>query len=224
VHQGEILGVAGVAGNGQRELIEALTGLRRPTAGRMYLRAQEVTFASAQALHAAGMAHIPEDRQRLGVVPSMSVAENLLLRQYCHSPFVCGPFLNQRAVEQFAQQAITTYDIATPSPATQARLLSGGTIQRLILARELSGQPAVIVAAHPTYGLDVGATEQLHHLLGQQRQRGAAVLLVSEDLEEVMHLSDRIMVLCAGEVMGIVAAADTEREQLGLMMAGARRL
>jgi simple sugar transport system ATP-binding protein len=223
VHGGEILGVAGVAGNGQRELIETLTGLRRPAAGQIYLRGQEVTRHSARALSAAGVAHIPEDRQRLGIVPAMSVAENLVLRHYHQPPFATGLFLNQRRITQFARRAITAYGMATPSPSTPARLLSGGTIQRLILARELAGRPAVIVAAHPTYGLDVGATEHVQQLLLQQRQQGAAVLLVSEDLEEVLQLSDRILVLCDGEVMGILAAAEANREQLGLLMAGAQR-
>lgn len=220
VHQGEILGVAGVAGNGQRELIEVLTGLRRPVAGLIHLCGREITGWSARELSAAGVAHIPEERQRLGIVPAMSVAENLALRQYRRVPFASGSFLNRRAITQFARHAITTYDMATASPATPARVLSGGTIQRLILARELAGQPGLIVAAHPTYGLDVGATEQTHHLLLQQRERGAAILLVSEDLEEVLRLSDRIMVLYAGEVMGMVAAAAAEPEQLGLLMAG----
>jgi general nucleoside transport system ATP-binding protein len=223
VHGGEILGVAGVAGNGQRELSEALTGLRRPAAGQVQLHGQEVTRHSARALSAAGVAHIPEDRQRLGIVPAMSVADNLMLRLYRQAPFATGLFLRRRRMTQFARQAITTYDMAVPSPATPARLLSGGTIQRLILARELAGRPAVIVAAHPTYGLDVGATAQIHQLLLQQRQQGAAVLLVSEDLDEVLQLSDRILVLCGGEVMGLLAATAADREHLGMLMAGAHQ-
>jgi simple sugar transport system ATP-binding protein len=224
VHQREILGVTGVAGNGQRELVEVVTGLRQPEAGRVHILGREMTVGSARALFEAGMAHIPEERYRVGIVPTMSVAENLVLRHYRYPPFIRGPFLNQRAVAQFAQQAITTYDIATTSTATPVSLLSGGNIQKLILARELSGHPRVIVAAHPTYGLDVGATERIHQLLLQQREQGVAILLVSEDLEEVMRLSDRIMVLCSGEVMGIVPAATAEREQLGLMMAGVSRV
>jgi simple sugar transport system ATP-binding protein len=220
IHQGEILGVAGVAGNGQRELIEVLTGLRRPTAGMVHLYGREITGYSARALSTARVAHIPEDRQRLGIIPTMSVAENLLLRHYWHSPFANGPFLNLRAITQFAQDAISTYDMATAAPSTPVRILSGGTIQRLILARELAGKPGLIVAAHPTYGLDIGATQHTQHLLLQQCERGAAILLVSEDLEEVLRLSDRIMVLCGGEVMGLVAAAAAVREQLGLLMAG----
>jgi ABC-type uncharacterized transport system ATPase subunit len=224
VYQGEVLGVAGVAGNGQRELIEVLTGLRRSTAGTVRLYGREITGCSARELGTAGMAHIPEDRQRLGIVPTMSVAENLLLRHYWRPPFANGPFLNRQAITQFAQDAISTYDMATTDPSTPARVLSGGTIQRLILARELAGKPGLIVAAHPTYGLDVGATQHTHRLLLQQCQRGAAILLVSEDLEEVLWLSDRIMVLCNGVVLGLVAAATATRQQLGLLMAGVQHV
>jgi simple sugar transport system ATP-binding protein len=222
VHSGEILGISGVAGNGQRELIEVITRLRPLAAGHVRLYGREITAYSAAALSAVGVAHIPEDRQRMGIVPAMSVAENLLLRQYHYRPFASGPFLKRRAMVQFARRAITTYDMAVTSPFTPVRLLSGGTVQRLILARELAGHPTLIVAAHPTHGLDVGATEQTHRLLLRQREQGAAVLLVSEDLEELVRLSDRILVLCAGEVMGITPAADADREQLGLMMAGVR--
>jgi simple sugar transport system ATP-binding protein len=222
IHQGEILGVAGVAGNGQRELIEVLTGLRRPNAGTVHLYGREITGYSAREFGTAGVAHIPEDRHRLGIVPTMSVAENLLLRHYWRPPFANGPFLNLRAVTQFAQEAISAYDMATATPSTPARILSGGTIQRLILARELAGKPGLIVAAHPTYGLDVGATQHTHYLLLQQCQQGAAILLVSEDLEEVLWLSDRIMVLCNGAVMDLVTTATTTRQQLGLLMAGVR--
>jgi simple sugar transport system ATP-binding protein len=153
----------------------------------------------------------------------MSVAENLLLRHYWRPPFANGPFLNLRAMMQFAHHAISAYDMAATDPSTPVRILSGGTIQRLILARELAGKPGLIIAAHPTYGLDVGATQHTHRVLLQQLQQGAAMLLVSEDLEEVLWLSDRIMVLCNGVVMGLVAAATATRQQLGLLMAGVRQ-
>lgn len=220
VHHGEILGVAGVAGNGQRELSEVITGLRPPASGLVHVLGQEMTGASARKLFEVGVAYIPEDRMHMGIVPPMSVAENLVLRRYRYPPFACGPVVKRGAVAEFAQQAITAYGIATTSPDAQAKLLSGGNVQRLILARELSGQPRLIVAAHPTYGLDVGATEQIDDLLRQQQERGAAILLISEDLEEIFRLSDRIMVMCAGEVMDIVPAAEADQEQIGLMMAG----
>jgi general nucleoside transport system ATP-binding protein len=223
LRRGEILGVAGVAGNGQRELIEVLTGLRALERGRLSLDNNDVSRLGAREFFEAGVAHIPEERSGVGVVPHLSVADNLVLRQYRYPPFSRGPFLNKAAMRRFAEASIRTYDIATPSPGTPARLLSGGNIQKVILARELSGKPGVIVAAHPTYGLDVGATERTHDLLLEGRNRGAGVLLVSEDLDEILHLADRIMVLFAGEVMGIVAAEGADRERLGLMMAGAAR-
>ncbi len=219
VHRGEILGVAGVAGNGQRELIDALTGLRRPTKGTVELGGRDVTRFSAGELFGAGVAHIPEDRNHTGVVPAFSVTENLMLRGYREPPLSQGPLLDYRAAERTAERAIDAYDVATPSPKTPTRLLSGGNVQKVILARELAGRPKLIVAAHPTYGLDVGATERTHQELLERRAEGAGVLLVSEDLEELLLLADRIMVLFGGRVMGTVPG-NANRETLGLMMAG----
>ena len=226
LHHGEILGVAGVAGNGQRELIEVLTGLRRPEAGRLMLKqdgkATDLTSLGVRDLFEAGVAHIPEERNGVGVVPALSVADNLALRHYRYAPFSRAGMLHPGVMDDFARRSVQNYQIATPSIRTPARLLSGGNIQKVILARELNGAPGVIVAAHPTYGLDVGATEQTHRLLTEQRDRGAGVLLVSEDLDELLRLSNRIMVLFAGQIMGIVAAEGADRGQLGLMMAGER--
>ncbi|MGQ9477143.1 MAG: ABC transporter ATP-binding protein [Candidatus Bipolaricaulia bacterium] len=222
---GEILGVAGVAGNGQKELVEVLTGLRKATSGRVIFFGKDLTNRSPSEIAAAGVAHIPEERLRRGLVPEMSVAENLVLKGYRLPPFSRGlfGFLNQRAIISHAEEAISAYQIMTPSPNSPAKLLSGGNIQRLILARELSSQPKprLIIAAHPTYGLDVGATEQIRGLLLKQRELGAGVLLISEDLEEIMGLSDRILVLFAGQAMGLIEAEEAEREELGLLMAGA---
>ncbi|MGH2452194.1 MAG: ABC transporter ATP-binding protein [bacterium] len=220
VRRGEILGIAGVAGNGQRELVEVATGLRPASAGRVRVLGRDVTNRSARAVHEAGVAHIPEERVRMGIVPGMSVGENLVLNRYRYPPFSRGPFLDAPAVTRFAERMIAEYEIATPGPHAQARHLSGGNIQRLILARELSGAPGLIVAAHPTFGLDVSATEQIQTLLLQRRAEGAGVLLVSEDLEEVLTLSDRIAVLFEGRIVGTVEAAEADREQIGLMMAG----
>lgn len=222
VHQGEILGIAGVAGNGQRELVEVVTGLRPSAGGRITVRGRDVTNLSARAVHGAGVAHIPEDRMRMGIVPGMSVAENLVLRNYRRPPFSSGPVLDRRAIGEFARRMIAEYEIVTPGPATPTRLLSGGNIQKLILSRELSGHPDVIVAAHPTSGLDVSATEQIHRLLLRHRGEGAAVLLVSEDLDEILALSDRIAVLFSGEIVGVVDAAQFDRERIGLLMMGQR--
>ena len=220
---GEILGVAGVAGNGQRELVEVLTGLRKATHGRVIIFGRDMTNRSPREIAASGVAHIPEERLRRGLVPGMSVAENLVLKDYCVPPFSRGPFglLDRRAIIAHAEGAIKEYQIMTPSYNTPAKLLSGGNIQRLILARELSGSPRLIIAAHPTYGLDVGATEQIRGLLLEQRDHGAGVLLISEDLEEILSLSDRILVLFAGRAMGLLKAGEAEPEELGLLMAGA---
>ena len=225
VGRGEILGVAGVAGNGQSELIEVVTGHRTLERGQLTLAGQDVTALSARQRFERGVAHIPEDRSGVGVVPTLSVAENLALRHYRYAPFAQGPLLNPRAVADFATRSIGTYDIATPSQHTATRLLSGGNIQKLILARELSNlsersDAALIVASHPTYGLDVGAAAQVHRALLKERARGSGVLLVSEDLEELLGLADRIMVMFAGETMGTLSGEHAQREQLGLMMAG----
>ncbi|MBI3328618.1 MAG: ATP-binding cassette domain-containing protein [Nitrospinae bacterium] len=223
VHQREILGVAGVAGNGQRELIEVLTGLRQPLSGLVAVCGRNMTGASARDLFEAGVAHIPEERRRRGIVPGMSVAENLVLRRYRKPPFAKGPLLDLRAVIEFAERTVAAYGIDTTSPHAAAQVLSGGNLQRLILARELSSSPRLLIASHPTHGLDIGATDQIHELLVQQRDQGAALLLISEDLEEIFRLADRIMVLYAGEVRGILHVADVEPEGIGMMMAGADR-
>ena len=220
LRKGEVLGVAGVAGNGQGELIEVLTGLRRATRGAVTLDARDITGLDAKGLLEAGVAHIPEDRNHMGVVPSLSVAENLVLRQYRHKPFSKGALLDWQAVRQFADSSIAEYEVATPSKETPTRLLSGGNVQKLILARELSGEPKLVVAAHPTYGLDVAAAALTQNVLLEQRKRGAGVLLVSEDLDELLKLADRIAVLFAGKLIGVVEVGETDREALGLLMAG----
>jgi len=223
VCRGEILGIAGVAGNGQRELVEVITGLRRATRGRVVVLGEEVTNRDPRRIADKGVAHIPEERLRMGIVPEMSVAENLILKKHHRPPFCRGFFLDLRAVRRFAETAIEEYGIMTPSAQTPAKLLSGGNIQRLILARELSGEPALVIAAHPTYGLDVGATEQIRQILLRQRERGAAILLISEDLEELVSLADRIAVIFEGEIMGEVVPEEASLEEIGLMMAGEKR-
>jgi simple sugar transport system ATP-binding protein len=222
VRRGEVVGVAGVAGNGQTELVEAITGLRRASRGAVRVLGRDVTNADAREVLEAGAAHIPEERMRTGIVGTMSVAENLVLRRYRYPPFSRGILLDHQAIGGFAQRMIVEYGIATPSLRVPARALSGGNVQRLILARELSGDPGLIVAAHPTSGLDISATEQIHSLLLARRDAGAGILLVSEDLDEVLTLSDRIAVMYEGQVMGVVGAADADREHLGLMMTGQR--
>lgn len=232
LHGGEILGVAGVAGNGQRELAEVLTGHRR--AARGVVRFGGRTLGGVREHFEWGVAHIPEERNGTGTVPSFSVADNLALRHFRYPPFARGPLLDRRAVAAFAAAAVAEHNVATPAVTTPTRRLSGGNIQKLVLARELAPRPGawgkngdenevkVVVAVHPTYGLDIGATEQTHRLLVAARDRGAGVLLISEDLDELFRLSSRVLVLFAGEVMGTVEASTADLEAVGLMMAGER--
>ena len=220
IREGEIVGVAGVAGNGQSELIEALTGLRRPARGWIRLDEQDLTKKDARAFFEAGVAHVPEDRTHRGVVGSMSVAENLVLKHYRYPPFARRGALVFSAIERFALEAVKRFRIQTPTIKTPIRLLSGGNIQKVILARELYGKPRLLVAAHPTYGLDVGAARQVHAHLVAERERGAGVLLVSEDLEEILALSDRILVIFEGRIVAALGPEEASMERLGLLMAG----
>jgi len=222
VAQGEIVGIAGVAGNGQRELVETLVGLRPTIAGHIFVSGQEVTNRSPRDIIEQGVCYVPGERFT-GLVPEMNVAENLILKTYRDQCFGNGPFLNTREITGRADELISRYGIAVPGRDTPLKLLSGGNIQRVMLARETSGEPALLIAAHPTSGLDVGAIEFIWQLLLAERERGAAVLLVSEDLEEVFTLSDRIAVMFEGEFMGVVSANDADLEEIGLMMAGAYR-
>ena len=223
LYEGEILGVAGVSGNGQRELAEVLTGLRHATRGHVSLKGKDMTNRSAREIADAGVAHVPTERKRVGTVPNMTIRENLILKSYRNRPFSRRVFLDDKAAEENARRLMSEYQIMAPSMETPVKVLSGGNIQRVVLARELSGDPGLIIAAHPTYGLDVGATEQVHQILLSQRDRGAAILLISEDLEEIMSMSDRILVLFQGQVMGIVDAKGAKIGEIGLMMAGEKR-
>jgi simple sugar transport system ATP-binding protein len=217
VHAGEILGIAGVGGNGQKELAEALCGVRQPTAGRIFLDGRDRTGAGPAALWAAGMGRIPEDRHS-GVVGELSVAENLALEHL--SEFTRAGLLNRQAIQRHAQNLIQQFQIKA-RPTDMVRSLSGGNMQKLILARVLSRKPRVVIAPQPTRGLDVGATDYVRNQLLEQRARGAAVLLLSEDLDEILALADRIAVMYEGEIVGILAARDADVERLGLMMSGA---
>ena len=220
VAAGETLGIAGVAGNGQRELAEVVTGLRPSTGGRVRVGGADVTGASPARVAAAGIAHIPEDRLATGLAATLPVEENAILRDYGRRPLARGPFLIPRAIAAFADRLIGRYDVKTPSRTTRVGALSGGTQQKLLIARELSGEPAVIVAVHPTRGVDIGATETIHGLLGEQRERGAATLLISEDLDELRALSDRIGVLYRGRLVATLPIAEATIERLGGLMAG----
>ncbi len=219
---GEILGVAGVSGNGQRELAQVINGLRPITKGSMRAGDKDITGATPAEVIAQGVSYIPEERMEDGMIKEFSVAENLILREVNQKPFSRGGFLNFRAIAQQSEQLIDQFNVKTPSQDTPVKNLSGGNIQKLLLARELSRKPKVVIAAQPTRGLDIGATEYVHQVLLDRRAEGTAILLISEDLDEILALSDRIIVIYEGEIMGEVIAGQTDPEQLGLMMAGVR--
>lgn len=224
VHGGEIVGVAGVSGNGQRQLAEVIAGLWRVGSGHVFIEGQEVTNLPPSKMIDAGLSYIPEERMHDGAIKDFSVAENLILQDHIRPPFSKGIFLDFQHISKHAKQMISDFNVKTPSQETPIKNLSGGNIQKLILARELSRKPRVLIAAQPTRGVDIGATEYIHAQLLQQRSEGLATLLISEDLDEVRALSDRIVVLFGGEVMGIVNNNDTTIEELGLMMAGEKEV
>ena len=220
VRAGEIVGIAGVAGNGQRELAEVITGLRAATAGDVRVNQTCVIDCSPREMIVAGVGHIPEDRVGVGLVGSMSVSDNLALKGYRGPELSRGPVLVPSAIQSFARRLIDAFDIATPGPETQVKFLSGGNLQKTILARELTACGGLLVAVHPTRGLDVGATEAVRKLLLAQRDQGTAVLLISEDLDELLAISDRVAVMFEGRVVDVVSAAGADVAALGLMMAG----
>jgi simple sugar transport system ATP-binding protein len=223
VRHGEIVGVAGVAGNGQRELAEAITGIRPPSAGSVRVDGKALRTSDPRSAIGAGVAHVPEDRLGTGVAPSLSIADNSVLKSYRGSDISQGPFLRRRSIYRHALEIIKRYAVATPGPDLRARDLSGGNLQKLVLGREFEGKPRVLVAASPTRGLDVGAIETVHSYLRQAADEGVAVLLISEDLDEILALADRVVVLYEGRVSGEFDPAATTVEEIGLAMAGGER-
>jgi simple sugar transport system ATP-binding protein len=220
VHAGEVLGLAGVSGNGQRELAEVISGLRPAREGQILIHDQDVTGAAPEMMMVRGLSYIPEERNRDGAIGEFTVAENLILREHGEPPYARGIFLNFKDIEQAANRLIDNFNVKTPSIDTPMKNLSGGNMQKAILARELSRRPDVLVAAQPTRGLDIGATEYVHQRLLQQRAEGAAILMISEDLDEIMALSDRIAVMYEGKIMDVVRQDEATPETLGLLMAG----
>ena len=219
VRAGEILGIAAVAGNGQSELAEVITGLR-PCRGRVLVGGEDIANRPVRKAIQRGVAHVPEDRTGVGTAPNLSLVDNLIMKRYRASPIGHGWTIDMGAARAAAGQLKDGYDISAPSIETQARLLSGGNIQRLILAREIESEPRLMIAVQPTRGLDVGAVELAHRLLLERRAAGAAILLISEDLDEVLALSDRVAVLYEGRIAGIADAADTDIARIGLLMTG----
>jgi simple sugar transport system ATP-binding protein len=222
VRAGEILGLAGVEGNGQNELVEAITGLRHAQGGRVLLNGRDLTHASPREIIEAGVAHIPADRHKYGLVLTQPVSENLVLSSYYKKPFARGISRSFGAIWQHALRLVKAYDVRTPSPATAVGSLSGGNQQKTVAAREFTRSVNLLIAAQPTRGLDVGSMEFIHRKIVEARDAGVAVLLVSAELDEILSLSDRIAVIYHGQIAGIVDASRADAGELGLMMAGGR--
>jgi simple sugar transport system ATP-binding protein len=222
IRAGEIVGVAGVAGNGQRELAETIYGIRSVEAGRVRVNGKTLRPGDPRAAIGAGVAHVPEDRLGTGLAPSLSIASNVSLKTYRFPPISRGPLLRLRRMRERALALIRRYDVKAPGPDTPVRNLSGGNLQKLVLGREFEGEPRVLVAAQPTRGLDVGAIETVHAYLRKAAADGVAVLLFSEDLDEIRALADRVVVMYEGALVGELDPSSASVEDIGLLMAGGR--
>lgn len=220
VRAGEIVGIAGIDGNGQSELIQAITGLRKVESGTITLNGKDITNQAPRKITEAGLGHIPEDRQRHGLILPMTLSENISLQSYYKEPFSKNHFLDERVMDEYAVRLIKEYDVRTQSEHTPAGALSGGNQQKAIIAREVDRNPILLVAAQPTRGLDVGAIEFIHKRLIEHRDAGNAVLLMSFELDEIMNLSDRIVVMYEGNIGAEVVPEETSEQELGLLMTG----
>ena len=223
VRAGEIVGIAGVAGNGQRELAETISGMRSPSAGRLEVAGRQLRGGDPRSAIAVGVAHVPEDRLGTGLAPSLSITRNAVLKTYRRPPVSRGPLLRLRRMAEIARSLIARYDVKTPGPDTPARNLSGGNLQKLVLGREFQGKPVVLVAAQPTRGLDVGAIETVHAYLRGAAADGVAVLVISEDLDEILTLADRVAVMYEGSVVAELDASTATPDEIGFLMAGGER-
>jgi general nucleoside transport system ATP-binding protein len=223
VRAGEIVGVAGVAGNGQRELAETVSGMRWPSAGTIEVAGRALRRGDPRAAIAAGVAHVPEDRLGTGLAPSLSITRNAVMKTYRSPPLSWGPVLRLRRMADIARSLITRYDVKAPGPETPVRNLSGGNLQKLVLGREFQGDPIVLIAAQPTRGLDVGAIETVHGYLREAAADGVAVLMISEDLDEILALADRVAVMYEGAIVGELDASAAGSEEIGFLMAGGKR-
>ena len=223
VRQNEILGMAGISGNGQRELSEVLFGLREPTRGAIEINNTPLKFGSPTASIKLKMGRIPEDRMETGLLMDLSVEENMILEDHASAEFQTWGIMKSKKIHHYSDKLIGAYNIATAGRDAVTKSLSGGNLQKVMLARELAGRPTVVIASQPTRGLDVGAMEYIHQRILQERERGAGVLLISEDLDEVFALSDRIVVIYEGEIMGEASGENASREQIGLWMSGVKQ-
>ncbi len=225
IKAGEIMGIAGVDGNGQTELVEAITGLRKTHSGRIYLNGEDITNISIKERISSGIAHIPEDRQKRGLVLDYNIEDNMILEIYDKPPFSQIGLLIRSEINNYAEKIIREFDVRSSNGSlSKASSLSGGNQQKAIVGREVELNPELLIAVQPTRGLDVGSIEYIHKRLVEQRDKGKAVLLVSLELDEVMNVSDRITVVCNGELIGIVDPQNTDEKEIGLMMGGGKKL
>ncbi len=220
VRAGEIVGIAGVEGNGQRELVQGITGLRKIESGKVLINNKDATDASPHQVHEMGVAHVPEDRERDGLVASYSIADNLVLNRFDEAEFSRRGVRQSGPIKKLAGSLVDKFDVRTPSIETRAGSLSGGNKQKLVIARELAWEPDLLIAAQPTRGVDVGSIEFIHNQIVQARDNGAAVLLVSAELDEVLGLADRVAVIYAGKIVAVLDQKDAERNKVGRLMAG----
>lgn len=220
IRSGEILGIAGVSGNCQLELAETITGMRKTTGGQIYMDSEDITGMAPGDLTDRMLSYIPEERMRDGVIGNFSVSENMILREHHKKPYSQSGFLKLKDISTHTDGLIKQFQVKTPAQATLAKNLSGGNIQKLVLAREISRNPRAIIAAQPTRGLDIGASEYVRGQLLEQRKAGTAIMLISEDLDEIFALSDRIAVIYEGKIMDILTREEATKEKIGLLMAG----
>lgn len=220
LHAGELFAIAGVAGSGQRELAESLAGLRPAVSGRIVLEGQDITKTTAKERIDLGISFIPEDRLKMGLIPGMNLKQNAMLKKFRGPDCSKGGILKKKSIAAMAQTYVDEHAIRHGGMELPVSLMSGGNQQKLLVAREMDGDPTLVIAAYPIRGLDIGAAEAIHEILLQQRERGACVLLISEELDEIFAFSDRVAVLCDGKLMGIRKTADTNYEEIGRMMSG----
>jgi len=223
IRAGEILGIAGVDGNGQKELADVICGLQKVNSGNIKILNKETTGSTSRQLNEQCLSYIPGDRKKYGMILNFTIAENIILKNFYKPSFTRGLFLNKGYIENYSQKIIKNYNIKTPSPLLQVKKLSGGNQQRVVLGRELSNQPKLLVVAKPTQGLDVGACEFIYDKLLEERDKGVAILLFSTELDEVMNISDRVAIMYEGEIVGEVDPRNTDIGEIGLMMAGSKR-
>ncbi len=220
LHCGEIFAIAGVAGNGQRELAEVLAGLRKPTSGRIRMNCRDITKASAKQRISSGISFIPEDRLKMGLIPAMNMKQNAILKKFKEPKFSTAGILRHKSIKAITEQHVEDHDIKNGGIDLPVAMMSGGNQQKLLVAREIHCEPVLIIAAYPVRGLDIGAAEAINNILLEQSNKGACVLLISEELDEIFEMSDRVAVLCDGKLMGIRNTSETDYEEIGRMMSG----